>query len=132
MADKIQKATGALNVQALKAAFREVNKAKEAASEATGRAGKATKSACEQHNLNAKAFTLVAGLLKKEPAQQLEVLGAVVTYAHAMGMFDGSDMFNPHVGAMQAVIESATSGKPGAASASASTVAALAAGTSAH
>lgn len=101
-----------LNVEALRAAIRDVNKNKEAASEAQGRAGKKTKEVCEANNWNTKAFTFVSGLSKKEPAQQKEVLGGIVAYAAAMGMFDSSDMFDDHIGAMQQVIENATAGKP--------------------
>ncbi|MEY4951808.1 MAG: hypothetical protein RL299_232, partial [Pseudomonadota bacterium] len=100
MSEKVAKKS-ALNVQALKSAVRDINKHKEASSEASGRAGQATKNACETYNFNKKALGLVAGLAKKEPAQQLEVLGAVVSYAAALGMFDGSDMFNDHIKAMQ-------------------------------
>lgn len=111
MSEKVTKKT-ALNVTALKSAIKDINKHKETASEAAGRAGNATKNACETYNFNKKALTMVAGLAKKEPAQQLETLGAIVSYAAAMGMFDGSDMFNDHIGAMQAVVEAATAGKP--------------------
>ena len=131
MSEKV-KSKSALNVQALKAAVRDINKHKESASEASGRAGSATKTACETYNFNKKALGLVAGLAKKEPAQQLEVLGAVVSYAAAMGMFDGSDMFNDHIKAMQDVVDAATQGKPGAASAGVSMVAALAGANSPH
>lgn len=131
MSEKVTKKT-ALNVSALKSAIKDINRHKESASEASGRAGNATKNACETYNFNKKALTLVAGLAKKEPAQQLEVLGAVVSYAAAMGMFDGSDMFNDHIKAMQDVIDAATKGKPGAASAGAALVAGLASATSPH
>lgn len=117
MADKVSKATSgskALNVSALKSAVAQINKHKEAASEASGRAGKATSEACETYNFNKKALSLVAFLAKKDAAQQKEVLGAVVSYAAAMGMFDSSDMFDNHVEAMRAVVEAATSGKSAA------------------
>jgi hypothetical protein len=130
MSEKVSK-KATLNTAALKAAVKDINRHKETASEAAGRAGNATKNACETYNFNKKALTLVAGLAKKEPAQQLEVLGAVVSYAAGMGMFDGSDMFNDHIKAMQDVIDAATKGKP-AGSAGASMVADLAAATSTH
>lgn len=126
------KRKAALNVAALKAAIRDVNKHKEAASEATGRSGKATKELCEANNWNTKAFTFVSALTKKEPAQQSEVLGAIVSYAAAMGMFDTSDMYDDHIGAMQQVVENATAGKPSKAPAGAALVANLAGASAPH
>jgi hypothetical protein len=133
MADKLKAdkpGASRLDVKALKRAISDINKHKEQASEYTGLSGQATKNACETYGFNRKALTFVAGLQKKEPSQQLEVLGAMVSYAHAMGMFEQMDMFNDCVHAMQAVIENAAKG--GAASGAApgaANVSNLAAGT---
>lgn len=132
MADKLKADKGAsrLDVKALKRCVEDINKHKEKATEYTGLSGQATKNACETYGFNKKALTFVAGLKKKEASQQLEVLGAIVSYAHGLGMFDQMDMFNDCVHAMQAVVERAAEGGAAAASApGASNVAALAAGT---
>lgn len=126
MAGKLKpKATTAIDVGALKRTISDINNHKMRASESAGAAGKTTQTACEMYGFNKKALGLVAGLAKKEPPQQLEVLGAIVSYAHQMGMFDGSDMFNDHIASMQAVIDAATAGKSGKAPAGASNVSAL-------
>lgn len=134
MADKLKKdaANGAskLNVAALKRCLSEINKHKESASEYTGLSGKATQNACETYGFNKKALTFVSGLMKKEPSQQLEVLGAIISYAEGLGMFDQMDMFNDATHAMQKIIERATSGIPAGSAPGAANVANLAAGAS--
>jgi hypothetical protein len=115
MADKLNPgSTGAIDAAALKRSVKDINKHREAAQESAGLVGKATQSACETYNFNKTALTFCARLVRKEQAQQLEVLGAIVSYAQLLGMFDGSDMFNSHVAAMKAVIEAAENGVPGA------------------
>jgi uncharacterized protein (UPF0335 family) len=128
MADKLtaKSGSGRLDRQALKRCIADINKHKEKAAEYIGQAGQATKNAVESHNFDKKALTFVAGLARKEADQQLATLGAIITYAEAMGMFDQMDMFNDAINAMKAVIENASKGTPGKA-AGASNVAALAA-----
>lgn len=134
MADKLRTSTtsakGAsrLDVTALKRCIAEINKHKEKASEYTGLSGQATKNAVETHGFNRKALTFVSGLLKKEPAEQLEVLGSIISMAEAMGMFAQMDMYNDAVAAMQAVIDQASGGAAPARPAGAANVAVLAAG----
>lgn len=105
MAEKMKATTKtSFNSEAYVRAVRDVNKAKERASEATGSAGQATKTACDQHNFDKKAFTFVAGLAKKEPTQQLATLGGIIQGAEAMGMFAQADMFNDFVSTMETII----------------------------
>ncbi len=133
MADKLKaEKAGAsrLDVKALKRCVEDINKPKEKAGEYTGLSGQATKNACETYGFNRKALTFVSGLKKKEASEQLEVLGAIVSYAQGLGMFDQMDMFNDAAHAMQAVIENASKGGSAAAAPGAANVVNLAAGTS--
>lgn len=128
MADKLKAETGTkkLDKAALKRCVADINKQKEKAAEYVGLAGKATSNAVETYNFDKKALTFCAQLMRKEPEQQLQTLGAIITYAEALGMFAQMDMFNDAIGAMREVIANAEGGKvapaPGA-----KTVAALAA-----
>lgn len=128
MADKLKPAAakaGGLNKEALKRCVFDINKHKEKAGEYIGLAGKATGNAVETYNFDKKALTFVANLMRKEPAQQLATLGAIITYAEALGMFAQMDMFNDAIPAMQAVIDNAATGQT-APSAGSKTVAGLA------
>lgn len=121
MAEKLkaEKASTGLDKAALKRCVTDINRHKEKAAEYVGLAGKATGNAVETYNFDKKALTFCAQLMRKEPAQQMATLGAIITYAEALGMLDQFDMFNDAIGAMQAVIERATSDQsvaaPGAA-----------------
>ncbi len=121
MAEKLKAATATtgLDKAALKRCVADINKHKEKAAEYVGLAGKATGNAVETYNFDKKALTFCAQLMRKEPAQQMATLGAIITYAEALGMLDQFDMFNDAIGAMQAVIERATADQkqpaPGAA-----------------
>ncbi len=135
MADKLkaskttpEKGASRLDVTALKRCIAEINKHKEKASEYTGLSGQATKTAVENYGFNRKALTFVSGLLKKEPSEQLEVLGSIISMAEALGMFKQMDMYNDAIAAMQAIIDQSTAGVAPARPAGAATVAALAAG----
>lgn len=117
MADKLKatKASSGLDKAALKRCVTDINKHKEKAAEYVGLAGKATSNAVETYNFDKKALTFCAQLMRKEPAQQMATLGAIITYAEALGMLDQFDMFNDAIGAMQAVIERATTQQAAAA-----------------
>lgn len=126
MAEKLTaKPKTGLDRSALKRAVSEINKAKEKAAEYGGSAGAATKNACETYNLDKKALTFVCGLARKEPAQQLQTLSAIVTYAEALGMFAHMDMFNDAAAAMKAILDEATAGQGPAKAPGASTIAGL-------
>lgn len=113
MADKLKPgATGKLDRDALKRCVADINRHKADASEYNGLAGQATKNAVETYNFDKKALTFVANLARKEPSQQLTTLTNLIVYAEAMHMFDQLDMFNDAVGAMQAVVDRATSDAP--------------------
>lgn len=114
MADKLKPTTKTkFDAGALKSAIASVNRKKEEASEANGEAGSLTKQYCEDNNYNKKAFTFVASLKKKELQQQQEVIAALVTYAHALGMFDQIDMFNNSIDAMRQIVADAEKGQSG-------------------
>lgn len=113
MADKLKaKPAPAFNADAYVKAIRDVNRAKEKATEENGRAGQATKTACDQYNFDKKAFTFIAGLSKKEPTQQLATLGGIIMGAQAMGMFAQADMFNDFVPVLRAILEQIEAGAP--------------------
>lgn len=114
MADKVKnEATSSFDVETFKAVVRSINAEKEKASEHVGRAGQATKDAIDRHNYNRKALTFIAGLAKKDPGEQAEVMSAVMTYAHGMGMFDTTDMFDPAIHAMRKIVTDIEAGKSG-------------------
>ncbi len=113
MAEKLKAATVKVGLDraALKRCIADINKHKEKAAEYVGLAGKATGNAVEVYNFDKKALTFCAQLMRKEPAQQMATLGAIITYAEALGMLDQFDMFNDAIGAIQSVIEKATAGE---------------------
>lgn len=113
MADKIKNEVNGFDVATFKGVIRSINAEKEKASEHQGRAGQATKDAIDRHNYNRKALTFISGLAKKEQNEQAEVMSAVMTYAHAMGMFDTTDMFDPAVHAMRKIVGDVEAGKSG-------------------
>lgn len=114
MADKLKAKTPGLDKAALKRCVGDINKHKEKAAEYVGLSGKATSNAVETYGFDKKALTFVANLSRKEISQQQATLGAIITYAEALGMFDQMDMFNDAIGAMKAVIEKAEAAMPGA------------------
>jgi hypothetical protein len=128
MADKLNASTAksGLDKAALKRCVTDINRHKEKAAEYVGLAGKATSNAVETYNFDKKALTFCAQLMRKEPEQQLAALGAIITYAEALGMFSQMDLFNDAIGAMKSVIESAEKGSKSR-PAGAATVAALSA-----
>lgn len=114
MAEKLKasEAKTGLNKDALKRCVSDINRHKEKAAEYVGLAGKATSNAVETYNFDKKALTFCAQLMRKEPEQQLATLGAIITYAEALGMFSQMDMFNDAIGAMRAVIANAEREQP--------------------
>ena len=90
-----------------------VNAAKAKATEMNGEAGALTKNAVEEHNFDKTAFTFVSRLARKEDADAQAIVSAVVTYAHALGMFDSSDLFQDHTKAMRAVLDKIDAGQAG-------------------
>lgn len=130
MAEKIKDAAKPFDPETLRSDISLVNDMKARAAEENGRAAKATAEACDRSGYDKTAFTFVAKLARKEPAQALQTIAAAVVYAEAEGLFRQMDMFNDAVSAMQAVIDRAQAG--GAAPAGAANVAKLAAGAGAH
>lgn len=98
---------------AFKKAIKSVNAAKAKATEMNGEAGALTKNFVEEQNYDKTAFTFVSRLARKEDADAQAIVSAVVTYAHAMGMFDSSDLFQDHTKAMRAVLDKIDAGKAG-------------------
>lgn len=113
MADKVKDAANGFDADTFKGVIKAINREKEKASEHVGRAGQATKDAIERHNYNRKGLTFIAGLSKKETAEQAEVMSAILVYGHAMGMFDSTDMFDPSVTVMKKIIEDVDAGRSG-------------------
>lgn len=114
MAENLSRSTGdGFDKDALRSSVKTINAAKAKASELNGEAGAATKNAAEQYNFDKTALTFVAKLARKEPADAQAIIAAVVTYGHAMGFFDTSDMFQDHIHAMRAVVTAVDDGKAG-------------------
>lgn len=113
MADKVKDAAKGFDADTFKGVIKAINREKEKASEHVGRAGQATKDAIDRHNYNRKGLTFIAGLSKKEAAEQAEVMSAVLVYGHAMGMFDSTDMFDPAVTVMKKIMEDVEAGRSG-------------------
>ena len=115
MAENLSRSSGdaSFNAAALKKAIKTVNAAKAKATEMNGEAGALTKNAVEEHNFEKTAFTFVSRLARKEDADAQAIVAAVVTYAHALGMFDTSDLFQDHTKAMRAVLDKIDAGKAG-------------------
>ncbi len=113
MADKLKTSSASqkLDREALKRCVKDINRHKEKAAEYVGLAGKATSTAVETYNFDKSALTFCARLMRKEPDQQLATLGAIITYAEALGMFSQMDLFNDAIGAMRSVIEKAEGGQ---------------------
>lgn len=99
--------------KAVMEALKAVNREKEKASEYVGRAGKITGDFCEQHNLNRKAFTYVATMTRRDPADAMEQLCQTLVLAEAAGLFNQIDMFNDAIKTMKDIIERAE-GQPAA------------------
>lgn len=118
MAEKLRSG-GATSFDAamLKKVVKNINAAKAKATEMNGEAGALTKNACEEHNLDKTALTLVSRLARKELSDAQAIVGAIVTYAHAMGFFDTSDLFQDHVKAMRVIVEAVDKGVAGSGSA---------------
>lgn len=113
MADKVKDAAKGFDADTFKGVIKAINREKEKASEHVGRAGQATKDAIERHNYNRKGLTFIAGLAKKETAEQAEVMSAILVYGHAMGMFDSTDMFDPALTVMKKIMEDVEAGRSG-------------------
>ena len=115
MAENLSRSGGDASFDAatLKKVIKTINAAKAKATEMNGEAGALTKNACDEHNFDKTALTFVSRMARKEPADASAVLGNIVTYAHALGMFDSSDLFQDHVKAMRQVIADVDKGKPG-------------------
>lgn len=101
MADKLK--TGKTSsfgdrMPGIKKAFAEVNKHKEKAAEAIGQAGKATKTAVDDLNVNRWAFTATAQLLKKDPTEQQARCLQFFALCIEMGVLDQVDAFDEHLG----------------------------------
>lgn len=134
MADNLSRSGSASSFDAakLKKVIKTINAAKAKAIEMNGEAGARTKNACEEHNLDKTALTFVSRMARKEAADAAAIVGNIVTYAHAMGMFDTSDMFQDHVKAMRAVIDDVDKGKTGRGSSTVKALSQSEAGATAH
>lgn len=134
MAENLSRSGGeaSFDAAALKKHIKSVNAAKAKATEANGEAGALTKNFVEEHNYDKTAFTFVSRLARKEDADAQAIVSAVVTYAHAMGMFDTSDLFQDHVKAMRQVIADVDKGKAGKGAATVSKLAKAEASVTAH
>lgn len=134
MAENISRSGGEATFDAatLKKVVKTINAAKAKATEMNGEAGALTKNACEEHNLDKTALTFVSRLARKETADAAAILGNIVTYGHALGMFDTSDLFQDHIKAMRQVITDVDKGKPGKGAATVAKLAGSDAAATAH
>lgn len=134
MAENLSRAGGesSFDASTLKKVIKTINSAKAKATEMNGEAGALTKNACEEHNLDKTALTFISRMARKEAADAAAIVGNIVTYAHAMGMFDTSDLFQDHVKAMRQVIADVDKGKAGKGSATVTKLAKAEAAATAH
>jgi hypothetical protein len=95
----------------LKRIVTSINKAKEKAAEHVGQAGQQTKQAIEDYNLDRKALTFVAGLARKEPAQQQATLRGLIEYADKLGMFEQISMFDDLIPVLEGIVSRARAGE---------------------
>lgn len=102
------KRTRGISAADLKRVITGINKSKEKAAEFVGQAGQATKQACDDHNLDKKALTFVAGLARKEPSQQEATLRAVIEYADKFGMLDQISMFDDLIPTLEGIVKRAS------------------------
>lgn len=80
----------------------DVNDRKEKAKEYNGLAGKATKDATENLNINKTAFTFLANAKRKEPTEQIDRILTIFAGALGMGMLDQMDLFDDRLAFIKA------------------------------
>ncbi|MGA0615910.1 hypothetical protein [Paracoccus sp. KR1-242] len=115
MAENLSRSGGdaSFDAASFKKHIKSVNAAKAKATEFNGEAGALTKEFVEKRNYDKSAFTFISRLARKETADAQATVAAVVTYAHAMGFFDSSDMFQDHTKAMREILDKIDAGKAG-------------------
>lgn len=107
MAKKLNKSAEAakkVDAAELKRIVAEHQRQASMASEASGRAGQAIKTAVERHNLNTKALRVVLGLAKAEETKRQDFLRSLLEYAHKLEFFNSVDAFDDIKDTMQAIL----------------------------
>lgn len=106
MAKKMAPAAARAGVPAdkFRSLIADINRAKDAASEASGLAGQKTQQACETHGLEKTAFTFTARLERMEPAKRGGIVRSMFEYFNKAGFFDQIDAFDDLVDELKAIL----------------------------